>query len=511
MSTVVIKINTVDKSSLINWESVKKNEVLGKEPSTLEFAIRSSPTKTYLPSINDTVQMYDNGALVFAGNISEIDTQIEGLLKTTTCVCKDFLGLADGKVVAKVYTSQTGTQIVQDIFTTFVSGFTTTHVNCPVVLDAMRFNYLTVAQAMQKLMQSVGGGYDWYIDYNMDVHVYQTGAVVAPFSLDDTSGNHVYGSLNFKNDFSQIKNSITVRGTNNTSAAINAKLVADGAQIIFPVGYFNMTGFSASKALAASPTTFTALNVGVDGLDDPTAFDCLYNSQEGLLRFPTASRPAAGDVIAYSGTPTFPIISQVKDPVSIAQYGVYEYVIVDRSIASKSNARNKANAELLLYGQPIITGSFRTSKSGLIAGQVMAINCPAIGLSGAFKIQKIATRLRTPSSTTSDFWFDIDFVSTTTVTMTDVLNRLLNVDPSTQVEIDGEIIDNAISPYETITVGESIAINSNVFFETEGMTVSESFVDNGLNFGTIFVAGVYTPTGGSDPKRQFLLNSSPLG
>ena len=119
MSTVVIKINTVDKSSLINWKSVKKNEVLGKEPSTLEFEIRSSPTKTYLPAINDTVQMYDNGTLIFAGPISEMDTNIDGLLKTTSILAKDYFSLADARVVAKVYLAQTGTQIVQDIFSTF--------------------------------------------------------------------------------------------------------------------------------------------------------------------------------------------------------------------------------------------------------------------------------------------------------------------------------------------------------------------------------------------------------
>ena len=506
--SIQIKINGTDRSSLIDWSSVQKQEMLGKQPTTLQFNIRNYPSKTYLPSMNDVVTMYDGANLIFAGTVSEMDNVIGGLMGTYTITARDYLALADSRVIAKTYTSQTITQIVTDFFTTFISGFTVVHVNCPITLDSMQINYLTISQAMQKLMQAAGGGYDWYIDFNKDVHVFQTGSVSAPFALDDVSGNHVYDSMTYKNDFSQLQNSITVRGTNNISSPVTNNQVADGKQIIFPVGYFNQTSFTASKALAATPTTFVSLNVGKDGVDNPASFDCLYNSIQGILIFPTATKPASGDVIQSTGTPSFPVISQVQDPVSIAKYGEYDYVIVDQSIASKVIARNKAQAQLLLYSNPIGSGTFRTSKSGLVMGQVIVINCPTMGISGVYKIQQITTTLRTPSAATSDFWFDVQFVSTTAVSMVDVLNRLLLVDPSTQTNINAQIIDNVFSPYETITTTDVMVANGAVVISPETVTVGESFTNNGLNFGTIFVAGSQLP---STTKRQFILNGSRLG
>lgn len=506
---ITIKINSVDKSSLIDWHSVAKNEVLTKQPSTLSLRIRSYPSKSFAPAMNDLVQMYDGASLIFAGNVSEIDTSIDGLLVYYDVVAKDFIGLADSKVVAKAYSNQTGTQIVQDIFSTIITGFTTTNVNCPVLLDSITFNYLTIAQAMQRLVLAVGGGYDWYVDYAKDVHFFQTGSVLAPFSLDDVSGNHNYQSLTFKNDLSQLKNKITVRGTSNTSASVTTSKVADGTQLQFQVGYFGMTGFTAQKALAASPGVFTSLTVGQDGIDSPASFDCLYNPNQGILIFPSATRPAVGDVIRWTGTPTFPVISQVQDSASIAAYGIFEYVIVDRSISSKQNATNKAQAELLLYKDPIVTGTFRTQKAGLVAGQVIAIACPKMGISGAFKVQRIATSLRTPSAATSDFFFDVDFVSTTSISMVDVLNRLLLVDPTTQVTVDvNEIVDTILSSNETVTATESVSSSLAHNPQSETVTAGESFVNNGLNFGTIFVAGVQVP---STTKRVFVLNGSTLG
>lgn len=505
---IQIKVNTVDKSSLIAWDSVVKQEVLTKEPDTLQFIIRNYPTKTYIPALGDTVQMYDGATIIFGGTVISIQNDIKGLLTETTVYCRDWMGLADGKMVAKSYTAQTATAIVTDIFSTYTSGFTVVNVNAPVTIDKITFNYISVVQALKNLIQVLGGGFDFYIDYSKDVHFFQTGAVLAPFSLSDTSANFDYQSLTLTTDITQLRNQVIVRGGFESGTSVTNSQIADGTQIVFFVGY-NLVSFTASKALAASPTVFNALTVGADGKDAAASYDCLYNPDYGLLKFPVGTTLAINDVLKYTGTPRFPVISEVQNDPSIALYGTRQSVIVDTTLTSRAAARGKAQAEIYQYGLPLVNGHFRTRTSGLIAGQIISIACTLRGISGSYKIERIQTTFRTPSASTTDFFFDVDFVSTVGINLIDILNRLLIVDPSTQVSIgSNEIIDLVGAYNETVTASEVTASSLTHTAESETVTAGESFTNNGLNFGTIFVAGAQVP---SSTKRQFVLNGSYVG
>lgn len=501
MANLQLKINSVDKSNLVLWSTLKKTEVLTKEPDTLEFHMHVHSGQTYFPAVGDTVQLYDTSStLIFAGLVVELDSAIDGLLSNYRVICKDWTGLADAKLVAKTYTNKTATAIVQDIFTNYTSGFTTVNVNAPVTLDSMTFNYISVLQAMQKLIQAIGGGYDWYIDYNKDVHFYLTGSVTAPFNLDDNSGNFEKNTLQAKTDFTQLRNKVIVRGANALGSTFSNSQKADGQTLVFFVGY-NLQSFSATKDTGGGPASLT---VGIDGVDNPASFDCLYNANLGLLRFPSAV--TNGYIIAWTGTPEYPILAQVQNDPSIALYGEYQYIIVDRTINSRINARNKAAAEILQYSIPITTGEFFTRTAGLKAGQVMQINSTIRNISGTFKVQKIETTVYEPLGT---LYFHVEFVSTVALTMMDVLNRLLIVDPSTQVDTGVNPILDLVGSYnETITFTESFASSLIHNPQSETITVGESFTNNGLNFGTIFVAGAQTP---SSTKRVFVLNGSRLG
>jgi hypothetical protein len=499
-----IKINSVDKSSLISWQTVKKTETLSKEAATLEFDLFVHSGQTYAPAIGDEVKWYDaNGVLIYAGLITEIDTAIDGLLTTYSILALDYMHLADQKLVSRTYLAQTGTQIIQDIFASFASGFTTVNVNAPLTLDKMVFNYLGIVQSLQKLVQAIGGGYDWYIDYAKDVHFFQTGFLTAPFALDDTSGNFIFNTLETKTDMSQLRNVIVVRGGDAAGATVTALKIADGSQIIFFVGY-NLTGFLAYQAMAATPTVFVALTVGIDGVDNPASFDALYNADLGLLRFPAA--PAVNNVIKYTGIPSYPVLSQVTNPASIALYGTYQYYIVDRTIASQINARNKANAELLQYSVPIVSGKFETIKPGLAIGQVVAINSTIRNISGVFKILRLETSVFEPKGT---LYYKVEFVSTLAVTMVDLLNKLLVTDPSTQINLsENPVLDLVISVQETVAIVESLVVSGSHNPINETITIAESTTLQAVNYAVVFVAGPQTPSGFN---RQFVLNGSRLG
>lgn len=453
---ITLKINGTDIATQVDWQSVTKTEVLTKEPDSLEFLIRNYGTKTYRPVLGDDVTLYNNATKIFGGVVISTKDEIDGLLKYFSVTCKDYTQVLDRLLVSANYTSKTVDYIIDDIISRFTTGFTVVNVNCPITIDTVSFNYVSVSQCLLKLTQLCGGGFDWYVDYDKDVHFFATAGVAAPFSLTDTSANFDFGTLTLQQDTSQLRNFITVRGGEEQGTAIENQQVADGKQRIFFVGY-RLSSFLAYKALAVSPTTFVALTVGDDGKDDPASYNCLYNADKGLLIFPDASKPASGDVIKYTGIPNFPIIVQVQNSTSISTYGQYQSVIVDKTITSKDAAIKRANAELLNYGLPITTGSFTTNTSGLKTGQTLSINSTIRGIVGSYKIQKITTTLKTPSATTGEFRYQVDFLSTIDVSLVDVLNKLLVTDPANNITIGtNEIIQIIYSFDESFTFTDSV-------------------------------------------------------
>lgn len=510
MSTIVLKVNNVDKSNQVIWDSVQKVEVLTKEPDSLIFSLRNYGSKTFRPALGDDITLFNGATKIFGGIVISAVDKIEGLLKYFEVTCKDYTQVLDRMLVAKAYSAMTANAIIADIISEFTTGITGTNVNAPITVATANFNYLSVSQSLQKLTTLIGGGYDWYIDYDKDIHFFQTDTILAPFSLTDTSQNFLYGTLELQTDTSQLRNSITVRGGDVNGTAVDNKQVMDGQQRVIFVGY-NLTSFLAYKALAATPTTFVALTVGADGKDDPTLFDTLYNPDRGLLTFPDASKPAINDVVKYTGIPVFPIITKQQDIASVAANGIYEYLILDKTITSKDAAKKRAAAEILNYGNIITTGQFTTLTSGLRTGQTITINSAIRGINDSFKIQKITTSLRTPSASTSDLIYNVEFVSTIDVTLVDVLNKLLIRDPSDQIIIgQNEIIDRIYTEYETITATEVVSSSKVHNPHSETITATEA-TNQAKNAGTIFVAGPYTPANFADTKRVFVSNGSLLG
>lgn len=507
--SLTLNVNGTDKTNQIKWKSLKKRSVLTRQPDTLTFSLLNYPTKTWRPAISDVVTLYDGATLIFAGTVIETgDSLMGGLLKDFIVTCKDYTHLLDRNLVSKNYAGMTGTAIVTDIISTFCSGggFTVANVAVPYVVSAVTFNYLTPSQCFQKICEMIPG-YDWYVDYNKDIHFFLQGSRTAPFSLSDTSANFIYESLEIDQDTTQLRNFVTIRGGDTIGTAVDNLQVADGKQRVFFVGY-NLNTFLAYKALAASPTSFSALTVGADGIDDPTTVDVLYNPNQGLMTFPDASKPAVGDVVKYTGVPVFPLITQQQDPVSVSAYGTYQYLIIDKTITTRLAANQRAQAELLQYGNPISRVMFQTETSGLISGQVITIICPLRGVSGSYKISKVEMKLKTPSPSTSKFLFTIEAVSTLKINLVDILNKLLVKNPADQIQIgSNEVVDRIFSSFETITIGESLVVGTSHHI-TEGLSVGETFNNRGTNFGTIFVAGPYTP---STTKRVFILNGSLLG
>jgi len=367
-------------------------------------------------------------------------------------------------------------------------------------LGSVKFNYEQVSDAIKQIADAVGN--DWYINPSRVLYFYQASGVSAPFSLTSsspsvTSQNFVWNSLQVSDDLSTLKNQIYVRGGEYQGNSSTYDQTADGNSINFrsPYKLKNIT-------IAVNGVSKT---VGVDNLDDPASFYALYNFEEKNLKFPSANKPASGDVVRMVGNPMIPVIVKRGDATSIAQYGIFEHVVIDKSITTLQGARDRAAAELRNYRNSLVEGSFKTDTAGLRAGQTISINVTTLGVNDTFVIQTVTYRMKSPT----EMIYECKLVSTRSFGIIEYLLTVLRNERK-QIDInDSESVDLVQDITEVVTTADSWTQGAQDN-ASETITIGEATNDQ-LNHGTIFVLTPYTPSGFADTKRPFILNGSPLG
>ena len=438
-------INGVDKTSLIDWTSVKKNETATKQADTLDFCIKNFGTKTYRPVMNDIVQFNDGSTKLFEGLVVQSTESIDGLAKYFYVTCKDYTHTLDRQLVSKVYTGQTATAIVQDLISTFTTGFTTTNVVAGVVIERIAFNYLTVSQCLEKLTKMLNG-YSWYVDYDKDIHFFATVLNLAPFSLTDTSQNFTFGTLDIKQDTHQLRNDIYIRGGNIISASARTEYFSgDATKLIFPLGL----KYNVEPTVTVGGVGKT---VGLENIDVAGSNDCYWDFNQKTLRFETA--PAAGtNNIVVSGTYLYPLVYRKQNNSSVLTYGVFQYIIIDKTITSTDAASQRADAEIAQYSTPTNYGTFQTNTSGLIAGQRITINSTIRGINEDYLIESIETRFKTPTALS----YKVKIQSYASFGINDVLKKLLINNPADQLEIgENENVQRSVGFDESVVVTDTV-------------------------------------------------------
>ena len=499
---LTLKINTVDKTSEIDWSSLEKQDVLTKEPDRLEFKMKNYGSKTYRPTHGDDVTLFEGATKIFGGVVVETTEENIGFVKYYSVLCKDYQQLMDRKLVNKTYTSMTIQAIIIDIVANYIeAGFTTTNVLATDLIQKIVFNDEQPSKCFQRLADQIGDC-DWYVDYNKDVHFFKEGVELAPFGIDDTSGNYIFGSLSIGRNINQIRNTIIVRGGDKESSLLTETKIADGQQKTF-VAKPNLHNLTVEKS-TNSGSSWSTLTIGQDGLIDPTTKDVLYNPNNGFVIFRDDNKPASGNYIRWSGNQVYPIKIIRRDWTSISQYGEYQYIIRDATIKSETQATQRAYAEIKKYAHRANEGVFRTTKSGLRSGQSITINSSALGISETFQIVRVITKALTPTS----FENEVHLLASEDVGVIDVLGKLLVGDPASQftteenevlVQVEGFLEDMEIVEGSYNVTKYPRAIPS----YTEAMSLGENNRVNpfGLNVGFVWVAGPYFPASPSDRNR----------
>lgn len=478
---LLLKVNNIDKTSNIEWPTLEKQDVLTKEPDRLEFKIKNYGSKTYRPVLGDEITMFDGTIKIFGGIVVETSEENKGVLKYFTVLCKDYQQIMDRQLVNKTYTNMMVGDIISDINTLYLTGFTVLNVAATDVIRKIVFNDEQPSKCIQKLAEMIGDC-DWYVDYDKDIHFFKEHSTSAPFNIDDTSGNYIFGSLKISRNINQVRNKIIVRGGDKVSSLLTNTYVADGQQRTF-VAKPGLQSLTIQTSID-SGANYNTLTIGQDGIDDPTTKDVLYNPNNGFIIFPDTTKPSAGNYVKWSGNQVYPIKIVRSDVSSIATYGEYQYVIRDATIKSEDQAIQRAKAEIKKYGSRANEGYLITTKSGLKSGQSIIVNSSILGIvNETFKITRVIMSARTPSS----FQYEVQLLASENVGIIDVLGKLLVTNPAEQFEIE----------------------ENEVLVQAYGYTEESKIIENewrinpwGLNVLPIWVAGPWYPADANDKKRM---------
>lgn len=487
---MTITIGGVDQTSKVILRTFRIEQILTKEADTAKFSLLSPATIPALMS--EVIILDDTSTRIFAGVVLNIVLKYDGLEAVYEITCKDYTELIDGKYVVEDYTSQTIDYILDDIKTKYLPAGFTLDVQVSDTISYIKFNFEKPSQCLQKLSELVMG--DWYVDYNKVIHFISKSTFSSPFSISDTNGKAIKGSLLIKQDASQIKNTIFVRGGEYLGSSYTENFVADGSQTTFVMAY-RYSGIAVSVA-GVSKT------VGIDNITDPTTVDCLYNFAEKSIKFPTASKPTASQAVAISGLPYIPVYVKAEELGSVNKYGVKEFKIIDSNIKSKQGAIDRAKAELQSYNETLNEGNFSSYETGLRTGQQININSTILGINDDF----IITRLTIVAESASLLRYDAQLATLENFDLVQLLQQLLDRTEIGEEKTD-EVLEKLYNIFEAMSVEESITVATPE--ETaETLTVGENIRRD--PFTIVYVLTPYLVVDENDPKRPFFLDKGLL-
>ena len=494
---ISILIDTVDKSSIIEFGSVRKADVINQKTDTLEFDIIYHAGQTFRPAPNSEVEMLDGVTKIFAGVIHSVQKKIESDNRVRYKVkAKDYSYDLDRQLVIEGYDDKTVNYIIDDILTNFTDGsFTDTNVDCALTITKVTFDRITVTAAIQKLADLTG--YSWYVDYDKDIHFFERNKNPAAFNIADGDGNHIPETLNVTNDLSQIRNRVFIKGGEIEGTSRSEPFDGDGVKLLFRTA----NKFSSKPVVEVDSV---AQIVGIDFLDNEDDFDCFWDYNQKYIRFKVDTVPGAGaDNVEVVGVPLYNLVVQVEEPNSIARYGVFEFAKIDKTIKSREEAVSYAKTEIEAYQNGIIEGGFDTYESGLRSGMIINVNSTLLNVNEDFLIQSVAFQMITRET----FIYKVKLATLRTVGIIDFLIGLLKAGDRLIEEKGDVVLEKTVFPIEDVEIDEDVEINTDDYPQIEEAEIGDVVTVQALDYAVEFVLGPQLPVG---TKRVFIISGSPL-
>jgi len=456
-TTLQVKKNGTDISSSVHWDSLQVTLVLTKEVSKVQFYIHKTPSDPTV-SLNDQIDVYQNGTHIFGGTVTEKDTTIAGgagILPEVLVTCTDWSFKMDTKLVKKTYAQMDPADIIIDILANFTNG-TYTHTNVQrgnFLVPSIKFNYEPVTKCIQKLASMIG--WDWYVDPSKDVHFFLTEQVLAPFNIDDNSGMIEWPSLEIDMDLTNMKNSVVVIGGNRkqtfTAGNTNDVYQTDGVKKGYGLYYTYANDSAFTVKLNGVIQT-----VGIENqVTNPSSVQVLWNPAGRYIIF-TAGAPTAGQSLVVYGNATIPIVAQAQDSAAISAYGEIQDSIVDKQITTTPEAHARAQAEIAMYGHAVYTVKFNTLQPGLAVGQTILLNSTLLGYTN---IPLTIRRLTGNGYSPTQIEWQVEAYGSDQVTFVDLMATILQKENQDNPVDDSTIIEVLQAITETLNLTDSAAAN----------------------------------------------------
>jgi len=393
IADTTILIDGIDKSSLIQKNSLIITDILNQEADTCAFMLVDSDG-TNKPSVGQEVQVFRNTILIFGGKITEAPQSKVGIqIYMYEILATDFTQDLTRAMVVNSYTSTSAGGIIRDFMDTNVKSIGTFFVEDGLTIDSISFNWVYPADAIQRLAEMTG--YTWYVDYERQLHFFDRLTNTAPFQLTDSLTDGEYNDLVVMIDRTQLKNQQTIRGGFELSSTYPQLKDADGNQTSFDVDYAARGTITVEVDAGGG---FVSKTVGIDNIDT-SGFDFVINVTEKVIKNLDLATLNAGDVLKLTYKYEKPILARVRDQESIEAVqaieggqGIYEApLIIDDTIDTKEAAAERANAEILQFSNPLVTGTFTTTQNGYRSGQLLTVNIPSRDINTTYLIRSVTS------------------------------------------------------------------------------------------------------------------------
>ena len=241
-TTVLVFVSGVDKTSSVRFGSMEIEDVLNDAPNRCTFTTGSD----YAPAEGEVVIVTrgPDEALEFAGHVISVQQFYEGILANVAyhVTCIDYTWKLNRRLVTKRWTNHTATAIAHEIISGFTSGFTVANVEIglPIIPD-FRCDRETPSSALERLCAEIGGNF--YIDYELDLHLFLTETTDAPADISDaTLAATTARGLVHTGDLSQART--RVRGVGIGTSALENIASLDTLVPVEKADYFEAAGGS---------------------------------------------------------------------------------------------------------------------------------------------------------------------------------------------------------------------------------------------------------------------------
>lgn len=392
-----IKVKVAGNEISIREQTLVIESVITHQIDTCEFVTASAielKQEIIVSNLDETVRY-------FAGYIATIGYELEGITLLHKCAAQDYTVLLDAVIVAKVYENMMDSAILADLFSVYLGEVNaTTYVQSGRNHTRIMFNRITLYEAVAQLAEM--SGFDWYVDYDKNLHYFHPVTNTAPFHLSDTPNfisHFPYSDLDYNKEAIKLVNRILIVGGTYLSDNSEFELANNGQAtvLLLPYRLHKPTDATAVQVWrnTGSDTTpvWTPQTVGIDYLHNLTDYDCLYNYQEKFLKFATAPADLKRSARIRGRYPV-PVLVRLSEQASYNKYSRwFDDKVIDQNIDSREWAQLVGKGILAERAFEKEFGMLVCTKDGLVSGQRVHIINALRNIDDYYLVNRVITRL----------------------------------------------------------------------------------------------------------------------